>query len=94
MDWRTGAWSHRDLEPQKPDESVTLEQILRAQQDSVKRQNSIDREQLYQRYIDEAFSLINDRKNGVIIEFNRFRSPEVEKLRYFSVQHIRRELTG
>ena len=94
MDWRTGAWSHRDLEPQKPDESVNLERILSAARDSVKHQNSIGREQLYRRYIDEAFGLLNDRKSSVIIEFNRFRCPEVEKLRYFPVQHIKRELTG
>ena len=94
VDWRTGAWSHRELEPQAGDESVDLERILGAPPVSVKRQNPMDREQLYQRYIDEAFSLINDRKKSNIIEFNRFCCPEVEELRYFSVQHIKRELTG
>ncbi len=94
MDWRTGAWSHRDLEPQKADESMNLERILAARQDCAKRQDSVDRERLYRRYIDEASSLINDRKNSCIIEFNRFCCPEVEKLRYFFVQHISRELTG
>lgn len=94
MDWRTGVWSHRDLEPQKEVESVNLERILIAQRDSAKHQTSIGREQLYRRYIDEAFSLINDRKKSNIIKFNRFCCPEVEKLRYFFVQHIKRELTG
>jgi hypothetical protein len=54
----------------------------------------MDREQLYQQYMDEAFSLVNDRKNSVTIKLNRFCCPEVEELRYFSVQHIKRELTG
>ncbi len=94
MDWCTGVWSHRDLEPQQTDESVTLERILSMVRDSAERKDSIDREQLYQQYMDEAFSLINERKNSHIIEFNRFCSPEVEKLRYFSVQHVKRELTG
>ncbi|MHC4143544.1 MAG: hypothetical protein ACYSUD_02070 [Planctomycetota bacterium] len=94
MDWRTGVWIHRNLEPQIRDESVDIERILSTQRDSVIRQNSSGREQLYRRYIDEAYSLINERKNSSIIELNTFCCPEVEKLRYFFVQHIRRELTG
>ena len=94
MDWRTGAWSHRNLEPQTGDESMRIERILGAAQDPVKRQEAIDREQLYQQYVDEASSLVNERKKSNIIEFNRFCCPEVEKLRYFSVQHVNRELTG